>query len=146
MGHRGEKLEWETHWKTTGSLGHIIDRTGGFDFAIFSEDELAGTIRFKMSERRWIERSSNIGYELRSKFRGRGLITRCLRECINIVYRHLDLDRLEIDGDVNNPKSRAIPERLGFQFEGIKRHVLWEEDKPIDYWLYSMIREDWSSA
>ena len=146
VGHREEKLEFETDWKTKDSIRHIIEKTGGFDFAIFFKSKLVGTIRFKMIERRWRERSSNIGYELDPKFRGLGLVTKSLRECIELVYQNLDLDRLEVDGDVKNLKSEAVVKRLGFHFEGIKRHERWENGVPVDFWLYSMIREDWTAA
>ena len=144
-GHRGENFEFETEWKTAGNLDHILERNGGFDFGIFYDGELVGTIRFKADQKSWNARTANIGYELVPEYRGRGFVTRCLRECVNIVYRNLDFDRLIADGDVQNKKSESVAKRLGFRYEGVKHFVPEKLGKPVEFWIYSMNRSDWTA-
>jgi ribosomal-protein-serine acetyltransferase len=60
-----------------------------------------------------------------------------------IFIRTLKINRVEIQVAVNNHKSIAIPERLGFVSEGIKRDGQWLYDHYEDIVTYSMLAKDW---
>lgn len=52
---------------------------------------------------------------------GQGIITRSVSALLNYLFETLNINRVEIQCAVNNHKSIAIPERLGFVNEGVKR-------------------------
>jgi ribosomal-protein-serine acetyltransferase len=65
--------------------------------------------------------TASIGYWLDLEHRGRGVMTAAVRELTRHGFDQLALHRIEIRTDVLNAGSRAIPVRLGFQFEGVLR-------------------------
>lgn len=87
--------------------------------------------------------SAEIGYWIDSAYEGRGLVTRAVRALIDIGFEQLGLNRIEIRAGVDNHRSRAIPERLGFTFEGIERGGGRGTAGYYDLAVYSMLREEW---
>lgn len=61
----------------------------------------------------------------------------------NRGFREYGVNRIEIRAAVGNGKSRSIPERLGFQQEGICRQAEWLSDHFVDHVVYGMLAEDW---
>ena len=53
------------------------------------------------------------------------------------------MNRVEIRCATGNKKSCAIPERLGFTFEGIQRNGGWLYDRFVDYRIYSILANEW---
>ncbi len=93
----------------------------------------------------WRHKSTSIGYWVGAQFQGKGLTTRACRALVNYAFQDLGLNRVEIRCAVQNTKSRAIPERLGFQQEGILRQVAWNCDHFEDHVIYGMLAEEWDS-
>ena len=94
----------------------------------------------------WIEpmnRSCEIGYWLDQDHLGQGIMTNATRRLINYAFDDLSLNRVSIPVAVENRKSRAIPERLGFKIEGIIREAEWLYDHFVDHILYGLLRSDW---
>ncbi|TGV06666.1 N-acetyltransferase, partial [Mesorhizobium sp. M00.F.Ca.ET.186.01.1.1] len=54
-----------------------------------------------------------------------------------------NLEKITIQAATGNAKSRAIPERLGFQLEGILRRNEFLYDHFVDHAVYSMLKEEW---
>jgi ribosomal-protein-serine acetyltransferase len=110
---------------------------------IFYQDQLAGTIGCHTID--WPDRSVEIGYWLSSSCEGRGVMTRACRRLVSYVFASLTLNRVEIQCATANRKSRAIPERLGFVQEGIRREGEWLNDHFVDLVLYGMLAREWST-
>jgi ribosomal-protein-serine acetyltransferase len=53
---------------------------------------------------------------------------------------------VEIHCATGNKKSCAIPERLGFQLEGVLRKALFVHGKYLDSNVYGMLARDWKRA
>ncbi|QSO49915.1 GNAT family N-acetyltransferase [Alicyclobacillus mengziensis] len=114
----------------------------GFQAGILYRGELAGVIGFHGVS--WTNRSTSIGYWLGERFQGQGIMTCVCRAMVNIAFEEYGLNRVEIRAAVENHKSRAIPERLGFQQEGVCRQAEWLYDYFVDHVVYGMLAADWS--
>jgi ribosomal-protein-serine acetyltransferase len=53
------------------------------------------------------------------------------------------LNRVEVRAAVENRRSRAIPERLGFRQEGTLRQAELVDGRYLDSVMYSMLAADW---
>jgi RimJ/RimL family protein N-acetyltransferase len=67
----------------------------------------------------WNVPKFEIGYWLRSSFTGQGYMTEAVAAITSFAFKMLDAKRVEIRADDRNERSWRIPERLGFQLEGI---------------------------
>jgi ribosomal-protein-serine acetyltransferase len=96
-----------------------IEETGGYpkSVLILYEGEIAGTIGFNQLNK--ANRIGVIGYWLGDKFQGKGIMTRAFKAFINYGFKELGLNRIEVRVAVENKKSRALPERLGFTELGV---------------------------
>lgn len=84
-----------------------------------------------------------IGYWLGPAFVGRGLATAGVAAVIDHAFGTLRLRRIEITCPATNPRSRAIPERLGFTLEGTRRGALWLHERPVDEVVYGLLAPEW---
>ena len=83
-----------------------------------------------------------IGYWLAECEQGKGIVFKCCQALIAFCFSHLNLNRIEIRCGSRNLKSRQVPERLNFSFEGILRQGEFLYDKFIDLCLYSLLKEE----
>ncbi|MBO8172195.1 MAG: GNAT family N-acetyltransferase [Bacillaceae bacterium] len=113
----------------------------GFHAGIWYQGKIAGVIGFHRID--WANRSTSIGYWLGQHFQGRGIMTRACKEMVDYALNELDLNRVEIRCAVENRKSRAIPERLGFVEEGCVRQNEYLYDHYVDHVIYGMLKQDW---
>jgi RimJ/RimL family protein N-acetyltransferase len=73
-------------------------------------------------------RVAEVGYGLRSGWRGRGLATRAVGLVADWAFSRAGIARLEIGAAVGNVASQRVAERAGFQREGIARMRLPTSD------------------
>lgn len=90
--------------------------------------------------------AAEIGYWIDAAHEGRGLVTRAVRALIAIGFEELHLNRIAIRSGVDNHRSRVIPERLGFTFEGVERGGGRGTAGYYDLNVYSMLRDEWPGA
>ena len=91
----------------------------GFACAIFVQGHIVGVVGYHPIKK--ANKSVDIGYWLSSAATGEGIMTKCCRVLSDYGFSELDLNRITILAAVDNARSRAIPERLGFMQEGIIR-------------------------
>jgi len=125
------------------ALGQYKECTG-LHAGIWQDDRLAGGIgyvRMDVNNRR-----AMIGYWLAGPCRGKGLVTRATAAMTDIAFNKLLMNKVEIYCAVDNLKSRAIPERLGFKHEGVLRQYEWVNDRFLDVVAYGMLASEWPEA
>jgi RimJ/RimL family protein N-acetyltransferase len=94
----------------------------------------------------WHIRKFEIGYWARDSAVGRGYVSEAVQVLTRFAFDHLDAARVEIRMDVRNTRSRAVPERLGFTYEGCMRRALPDgTGQPGDIALFSLIREEFEA-
>ncbi|MGJ9382149.1 GNAT family N-acetyltransferase [Salipaludibacillus sp. CF4.18] len=115
----------------------------GFQASIWYRGQIAGLIGFHQIN--WNNRATSIGYWLGEEFEGLGLMTQAGNAMIQYAFRDLHLNRIEIRAAVQNYKSQAIPQRLGFTKEGCIRQFEWLHDHYSDAFVYSLLAEEWAT-
>jgi len=88
----------------------------------------------------------SIGYWLDKNAEGKGIITKSCIQLINYGFEKEGLNRIEIKAAVKNFKSQAIPARLNFKKEGILRQAEWVNNKFLDLYIYSLLRDEWKTT
>ncbi len=114
----------------------------GFQAGIWFQGNLAGIIGYQNLD--WLNRSAAVGYWVGSAFQGNGLATNACGALVDWAFREWRLNRVEIRCAVENYRSRAIPERLGFREEGIAYQAEWLYDGFVDLVIYGVLARDWS--
>lgn len=110
-------------------------------FGLWQNGRLVGTIGIGISDRK--PGTAEIGYWLSAEAQGRGLMTHAARVLVDYAFDRLGLTRIEIHCAVENERSRAIPERLGFHQEGVLERAEWLYDHFVDLAVYVMHVESW---
>lgn len=109
-------------------------------FGIWYRAELAGVIGFNAIDK--TNRYAYIGYWLAEQFQGSGIMTRACARLVEDALVTRKLHRVEIFCAVENKKSRAIPERLGFTMEGVMRQKEFIYDHYKDLVIYGLLSTD----
>ena len=87
-----------------------------------------------------------LGYWLRPDHWGRGVAGECVAAVLDYGYGVMKLHRVAADVDVDNLRSIALLERLGFQFEGVRRGCELKDGRHIDLRVYSRLATDAAPA
>ena len=115
--------------------------TGSFSASVILDGKFSGAVGFHNLDP--TNKSAHIGYWLAKEAQGKGIMTRCCRVLIEYLFDDLELNRIQINCNIENAKSRAIPERLGFTMEAIQRQVEFLNGRFGDWAVYAMLRDDW---
>lgn len=123
------------------SVLDVPDNRRELVFVILYEDKFAGLIGFKGTD--MLNKKTEIGYWLSEPFQKKGIIRRAADFLTNFAFRELDINRVQIKCAVTNTSSRAVPEKLGFTFEGIEREgELLSENNFVDAEVWSKLKNE----
>jgi ribosomal-protein-serine acetyltransferase len=115
--------------------------SGALQRAIVAGRRIVGMVGLPAID--WANRSSEIGYWLDERERGRGTMTAAVAALADHAFGELALNRLEIRTDVENVRSRAVAERLGFRYEGtLRQSYRVNDERYSDDAVYSMLASD----
>jgi ribosomal-protein-serine acetyltransferase len=70
------------------------------------------------------------------------MMRKSVMDAVEIGFTSYTLNRIEIRCAVDNYKSRAIPENLGFQKEGIIRNAEKVYGRYLDHVVYGLLKEE----
>ncbi|MEX1215547.1 GNAT family N-acetyltransferase, partial [Saccharospirillum sp.] len=118
------------------------DSGNGLQYAVFHEEVMCGVCGFHRFDT--TNKTGGIGYWLSRGYSGKGIMTLSVRALVESGFREHDLNRIEIACATGNVKSRAIPERLGFRFEGMLREREYLYGRYVDHAVYSMLASELS--
>jgi ribosomal-protein-serine acetyltransferase len=117
-----------------------VANNDGFQTTVIQDGHIVGMVGFHAVS--WEHRSTNIGYWLRESAQGRGTMTCAVRMLVDHALRVWQLHRVEIRAGVDNARSRAIPERLGFKQEGVLREAERVRERYVDLVVYAVLAGD----
>ncbi len=112
----------------------------GLNPAIIVDGAIAGNAGLVRVE--WRDERAAIGYWLAEEYQGRGVMTAAVAAVIDYAFDTLGLYRLELEAAVDNARSRAIAERLGFTAEGIRRGAQKQAGGRLDLVMYGLLAPD----
>lgn len=108
---------------------------------IFYKNNIAGVLGFNQIDQ--VNNIGHIGYWLAQEYNRKGIMTESVKDLINLGFKYYSLNRMEIRCGVENYKSRAIPERLGFKQEGVIRQVEKVYERRLDQVFYGLLKPEW---
>ncbi|MFY9150740.1 MAG: GNAT family protein [Prolixibacteraceae bacterium] len=113
-------------------------------YVIWYKYEFAGLIGFRDIDR--INDKIEIGYWLTEKMTGKGIATEATRKMVNLAFRNMNMNRIQIRCGIGNEKSSAIPRRIGFTFEGVERNGERHDHSYIDLEVFSLLKKEWAET
>lgn len=121
-----------------------FERNESLQFVLKHRGKIVGVIGYHKID--WINRLTSIGYWIGEEYQGKGLITKSCIKVLDYSFGRMGLNRIEIRCAPDNLKSRAIPERLGFQEEGLIHQAEWLYDHFVDHVVYGMLESNWVNS
>ena len=110
---------------------------------IIYKNQLVGLVGFNTIRK--VHQKAEVGYWLAENFTGKGIMTDAVTQVLRVGFDELGLHRIEIRCAVENIKSRAIPERLGFINEAILRQCEWLYSRYVDHFVYSILEYEFNA-
>ncbi|MCX8251686.1 MAG: GNAT family protein [Dehalococcoidia bacterium] len=121
----------------------IADTGGEKPLLIIISENVVGVIGAHIQEQNAV---AEVGYWLAEGQQGRGITTRSCAAIVDELLRVQGMNRIVIRSAVENTRSRAVPERLGFVHEGVERQAVKFPDGFVDMAVYSMLASEWRGA
>lgn len=126
----------------TGNYVRYVLQTADKQFTIYYNDQFVGLIGFKDTDAD--NKKIEIGYWLSQNAQGKGIMTQSVSKLVEYAFNEMGMNRIQIKVAVGNNKSRRIPEKLGFQMEGIERDgELLVDNVFTDIAVYSLLRKEY---
>jgi ribosomal-protein-serine acetyltransferase len=112
----------------------------GYHLGIWYQDALVGLLDYRLNGR---TRSVELGYWLDAAMQGKGIVTQACRTMLRLAFEEHQMQKVVISCAIDNPRSRAVAERLGFVQEGILRQVVRLHDRSVDGVFYGLLKDEW---
>lgn len=108
------------------------------------DDQLIGTCGFNEFSRphRWAE----LAYDLAQPHWGKGLMRPAVAAVLEWAFTQNQIDRVQAFVRIDNIRSQRVLERSGFQREGRLRNYRICRGQPHDFYIYSLLRAEWTAA
>lgn len=142
----GEHLNWPAHGTTTEGARALLDRyvtPGGRSVSIagaFAGEEIvAGSLLVAHDE---AAAGIELGVWATARGAGTGAAAEACRGLVAAARRDLAVERIAWRAPTDNPRSRALAERLGFQLEGVLRRSFRLHGTLKDTWILSLVEEE----
>lgn len=116
---------------------HLFADGKALHATLFKDERIAGVVGFNQIDS--VNACGHVGYWLGEAFNGQGIMSQAVRELIALGKDELNLRRIEIRCAVENHRSRAIPQRLGFSEEGTLLRVEKVNERFLDHVVYGLL-------
>ena len=151
---RGYLTPWEPTWAedelSRASFRYRLRRYAddiregrAYSFLVFrtSDDSLTGGVTLSRVQR-GVGQMCALGYWAGAAFAGQGYTTAAVRAVVGFAFSDLALHRVEAACQPNNPGSRRVLEKAGFQPEGFARAYLRINGDWRDHLLFAILSTD----
>lgn len=112
-------------------------------FCIFYKTEFAGLVGLNNMDT--LNKKVEIGYWLSSRYEGKGIITRSVKELLMYAFTELEMNKVVIKAATENHRSRKVAKRLNFTLEGIERDgELLCDNQFTDLAVYGLLKKEFT--
>ena len=84
-----------------------------------------------------------IGYVMTTEERGKGYCSEAVKIMVDYLFLSKEMVRIQAATDTRNIASQKVLEKAGFKKEGTMRKSAFFRGKWRDWFLYSILREEW---
>ena len=88
----------------------------------------------------YANKRTTIGYWLSKEAEGKGIMTQCVKALTDYCFNELQLNRVEIVCARENERSNRIPQKLGFQLEGVFKKYELLPTGYVDVNYYALLK------
>jgi ribosomal-protein-alanine N-acetyltransferase len=137
-GEQISKAEWMKYFDNPSNLATLTESK---TFIVQKKDGTKiGLINHRLNlPYKWME----IGYVFVPSARGKGYGTEAAQLMVDCLFLSKELARIHAVADVRNKGSQRVLEKAGFKREGTMRKAVLNRGELRDYYLYSILREEW---
>jgi ribosomal-protein-serine acetyltransferase len=108
---------------------------------IWYQDHFVGLIDFHgISDK---NKLAQVGYWIDKEYEGKGIVTKACELLFKYGFEIIGLNRIEIECNVENSRSSAIPQRLGCTKEGVLRQARELNGGFQDMELWSILKSEY---
>ncbi len=124
-------------------LGNRYSAGMFYDWAVIYEPDckMVGTCGFTSFN--CASDSAEVGYVLNPEYWGKGIATEALRRVLRFGFEELRLHRIEARFIEGNDRSRRVMEKVGMQFEGIRREAMLIKGSYLNIGVCAILQLDW---
>lgn len=152
--HLAPWFPWAAHYHALDDARAFIRRQSGhwslhkhIGLGLFRRTDQAFLGSVGVSVQDWAVPAFELGYWLGRDAEGQGYVSEAARVMTRFLFEAWRAERVAIRCDARNARSKAVPERLGFAFEGALRRDSLAPDGTIrDTLVYAMIPADYERA
>ena len=76
---------------------------------------------------------------------GKGLGTEATKLIVDYGFNMLNLNRIQLHVNAENEPAKAVYKKIGFKHEGTLRQAMYKNNKYYDFWLMSILAEEYAS-
>ena len=121
-------------WQAQAFVSHTA-----LPFVIVSDGRAVGSCTARLDVR---DGNAEIGYWVDAAVEGTGVAAASVTALVEHVFARGDIVRIQARTAVDNARSRALLERLGFEFEGVQRSAQRFVDRRVDMAVYARLRPE----
>lgn len=140
-------MHWITPDYSLDSAREFVERSlenaasgESLSLGLFHDESFIGSVGFVKFDTK--SRRTEIGYWIDAGFEGKGIVMDAVRTLIDFAFGALNMNRIEIRCVVENTRSAAVAERLGFRQEAYLREHEIRNGRPLDYLTFGLLRSD----
>jgi ribosomal-protein-alanine N-acetyltransferase len=144
-------FSWGPYASIEEPAGYIAglaeERASGARLDFLITDPLQGPLGVTgLSELSRRDRRAVVGTWLGRAHWGTGVNAECKALIAHLAFAMLGLERLGAYADLDNPRSQAALERIGFRREGVLRRWHRHGEKVHDVLTYSWLKDEWERS
>jgi ribosomal-protein-serine acetyltransferase len=113
-----------------------------FDFGLFRKKDNAYMGNLGVHTIKWDEDCCELGYWILSSFEGQGYMSEAVCSLEKEIFK-LGFNRVEIRCSPNNNRSKNIPKRLGYRYEGTLRKNRKENKGYVNSMVFGKLKSEW---